>query len=81
MSTISVELPNELLEFIEARVQRGEFASASEYIVALVEVARKKRSEIETALIQGLASGPAEEWKDEDWAVLKQRVIERQSEG
>ncbi|HUG69891.1 MAG TPA: hypothetical protein VMM76_19220 [Pirellulaceae bacterium] len=81
MSTIPVELPDDLRHFVEAKVQRGHFASANEYIVALVDAARSKRSEIEAALIEGLASGPAEEWTSGEWAEMKQRVIERQQEG
>ncbi len=81
MSTISVELPDDLREFVEAKVGRGQFASANESIVALVDAARRKRSEIEAALIEGLASGPAEEWTSQDWADIKQRVMERHQKG
>jgi antitoxin ParD1/3/4 len=81
MSTIGVDLPQDLLEFVESQVQRGEFGSASEYIVALVDAARNKKSEIETALLVGLESGPAEEWTTEEWAEIKRRVIERHPEG
>ena len=81
MSTIGVELPDDLAEFVELQVQRGEFSSASEYIGALVDAARKKRSEIETALLEGLDSGPAEEWTSREWADIKERVIGRHSEG
>ena len=77
MSTIPVELPEDLREFVEEKVQRGQFTSASEYIVALVDAARSKRSEIEAALIGGLDSGPAEEWTSQEWAEIKNRVIER----
>ena len=77
MATIGVDLPQDLLEFVELQVQRGEFASASEYIVALVDAARNQKSEIETALLVGLESGPAEEWTSQEWADIKQRVIER----
>ena len=80
MSTIGVDLPADLLDFVELQVQRGEFASASEYIIALVNAAWKQRSEIETALLEGLDSGPAEEWTSQDWADIKQRVIERHPE-
>lgn len=80
MSTIGVDLPADLFAFVELQVQRGEFASASEYIIALVNAARKQRSEIETALLEGLESGPAEEWTSQEWADLKQRVIERHPE-
>ena len=81
MSTIGVDLPAELLDFVELQVRRGEFASASEYIIALVNAARQQRSEIETALLEGLESGPPEEWTSQDWADIKQRVIERHPEG
>jgi len=77
MTTIPVELPEELQAFVEATVQRGRFGSANEYIVALVDAARNKRSEIEAALIEGLESGPAEEWTSQEWADIKQRVIQR----
>jgi len=80
MSTIPVELPDELNKFVEAKVQRGEFASANEYIVALIDAARSKRSEIEVALLEGLQSGPAEEWTSQEWADVRQRVIERHQE-
>ena len=81
MSTIPVELPADLREFVESKVQRGQFASANEYIVALIDAARNKRSEIEAALIEGLQSGPAEEWTSQEWADIRQRVIERHQKG
>ena len=77
MSTIPVELPDDLHEFVEAKVQRGQFTNANEYIVALVDAARRKRTEIEAALIEGLESGPAEEWSSQEWADIRQRVVER----
>lgn len=81
MSTIPVDLPDELREFIETKVQRGEFASASDYIVALIDSARQKKSEIEAALLEGLASGPAQEWTSDEWADIKKRVAERYTTG
>ena len=80
MSTISVELPDELQQFVEAKVERGQFESANAFIVALVDAARSKRSDIEAALIEGLKSGPAEEWKSQDWSEMKQRVTQRHNE-
>lgn len=71
MSTIPVQLPDDLQAFVETNVQRGQFASANEYIVALVDAARRKRSEIEVALMDGLESGPAEEWTEQEWAAMK----------
>jgi antitoxin ParD1/3/4 len=74
MSTIAVELPEDLRDFVETRVRQGEFASASDYIVALVDAARSKRSELEVALLQGLESGPAEQWSPQEWADMKHRL-------
>jgi len=81
MSTIPVELPDELHEFVDLRVQRGQFSSANDYIVALIDAARSTRSEIEAALIEGLDSGPAEEWTSQEWADIRQRVIDRHPKG
>lgn len=81
MSTIPIELPDDLRRFVEAKVQRGHFTSVNEYIVALVDAVRKKRSEIEAALIEGLESGPAEEWTSQEWADIRHRVISRHQEG
>ena len=80
MSSIPIDLPADLQEFVLATVSRGQFASANEYIVALVDAARNKRSEIEAALMEGLQSGPAEEWTSQEWADTKQRVIQRSQE-
>ncbi len=77
MAAIQVELPQDLQEFIEAKLKQGHFGSASEYIAALVESARNGRSAIETALVEGLESGPAEEWTKEEWAGIRQRVAQR----
>jgi len=79
MSRVSVDLPPELHAFVESSVQRGNFADAGEYIVALVNAARQTRSDIDGALLEGLASGPAEEWTAEDWSAMKERVISRHS--
>ena len=81
MPTISLELPDDLQQFVDAKVQRGQFADAGQYITALVDAARSKRTQIEAALIEGLQSGPAEQWTSEDWSEMKQRVIERHREG
>lgn len=44
MTAITVELPDDLREFIETKVQRGEFASVNQYIAALVQSARDTES-------------------------------------
>jgi putative addiction module CopG family antidote len=81
VATIALELPAELQHFVEARAQAGHFVSSSEYIVALVDAARRSRSSLEAALLEGLESGPAEEWTRQEWLEIQQRVIARQQKG
>ncbi len=81
MTTIPLELPEDLQEFVEATVKGGRFSDANEFIVALVEAARKKRTDIEVALIDGLESGPAEEWSSQEWHEIKQRVTAHHQKG
>jgi len=78
--TIPVDLPPDLKEFVDAKVQQGKFATASEYVVALISAARDKRSDLEAALIEGLDSGPPEEWTRREWQQMKERVVARHGE-
>jgi putative addiction module CopG family antidote len=80
MSTIPIQLPAELQQFVETKVTQGQFATASEYIVALVDAAKKRRSDIEAALVEGLESGPAQEWTSQEWQDIKERIIKRHQE-
>jgi len=77
MATIPLDLPSDLQAFVDAQIKAGQFASANEYIVALLGAARQSRSSIETALLEGIESGPPEEWTSQEWLEIRQRVIER----
>ena len=77
MSTIPVQLPAELEQFVAAKVSGGHFASASDYIVALVDAARQNRSKIEAALLEGIQSGPPDEWTKKEWEEIRVRVSQR----
>jgi len=77
MPTIPVQLPDELQQYVEAKIRRGQFSSISDYIVALVHAAKQKRTDIETALIEGIESGPAEEWTSQEWQDIKRRISDR----
>jgi len=75
MSTIPVDLPDDLRSYVDENAKQGGFASASEYIVALVSAASQKQNDIEAALMSGLSSGPAEPWTKEEWQAIKNRVV------
>ncbi|HQX51400.1 MAG TPA: hypothetical protein PLR25_15905 [Planctomycetaceae bacterium] len=77
MSTITVELPDHLVSYVDQSAERAGYANASEYIVALVTAASEKQEEIEQALMGGIASGCAAPWTDEEWQAIKTRVVSR----
>mgnify|MGYP002631515493 FL=1 len=79
MSIIPVELPDHLMLYVDQNAEQGGFASASEYIVALVAAASEKQGEFEQALMAGIASGPAEPWTDDEWLAIKNRVVSKAS--
>ncbi|PHS03082.1 MAG: type II toxin-antitoxin system ParD family antitoxin [Blastopirellula sp.] len=81
MSTIPIDLPDDLRAFVESNVERGDFANVNEYIIALIHAARSNRSNLEGALLAGLDSGPAEEFTSQEWTGIKQRLMDRHQEG
>jgi antitoxin ParD1/3/4 len=56
MATLNVSMPDELRAFIEARVNTGEYQSASDYLRDLI---RHDHEEIDRCLMEGLESGKA----------------------
>ena len=81
MTTMNISVPDEMKAFIEAQVSREGYASASEYLRALIREAQKRqaRQELEAKLLEGLRS-PASEMTESDWAALRQRIYERSPE-
>lgn len=77
MSNIPVDLPDDLMQFVDQGVKEGGFANPSEFIVALVAAANEKHGRIEQALMAGISSGPAEPWTDDEWQAIKQRVVSK----
>jgi len=54
MATLNISMPDELRVFIEARVNMGEYQSASDYLRDLI---RHDREVTERLLMDGLESG------------------------
>jgi len=68
MVSLNIAVPESAKKFIEGQVAAGKFRDTAEYILALVEADRARRSgdEIETKLLQGLRS-PSEIMPDDEW--------------
>lgn len=81
MTTMNISLPEEMKAFIDAQIAREGYASASEYLRALIRDAQRRqaRQELEAKLLEGLQS-PASELTPADWAGLRERILERSPE-
>lgn len=77
MTTMNISLPDEMKAFIELQLSREGFASASEYLRALIRDAQKRqaRQELEAKLLEGL-QGPAVEMTRDDWESIRQEAQE-----
>ena len=73
---MTISLPEPLKQFIEQQVSAGGYASAEEYIGALVE-AERARARLEELIVEGLVSGPATEMTAEDWEDIRQEGLAR----
>lgn len=81
MTTMNISLPEEMKAFIDAQLAREGYASASEYLRALIRDAQRcqAKQELEAKLLEGLQS-PASELTPDDWAGLRERILERSPE-
>ncbi|MEX2174632.1 MAG: hypothetical protein WD872_09745 [Pirellulaceae bacterium] len=59
MTEVLVRLPEQASSFVEEQVAAGQFASASEFLLSLVEHARRRATieQVDRLLVEGLASG------------------------
>jgi antitoxin ParD1/3/4 len=76
MTTMNISLPDEMKAFIEAQLVRDGYASASEYLRALIREAQKRQAEqeLEARLLEGL-QGPATEMTPEDWDDMRREAM------
>jgi antitoxin ParD1/3/4 len=75
MTAMNISVPDEMKAFVEAQMAEEGYASASEYLRALIRDAQKRRAkqELEAKLLEGL-HGPVTEMTRDEW-----KSIERQA--
>lgn len=78
MTTMNISLPDEMKVFVEAQMAHEGYASASEYLRALIREAQKRQGkrELEAKFREALESGPAAEMTREDWAAMRAEALE-----
>jgi antitoxin ParD1/3/4 len=79
MTTMNISLPDEMKAFVEAEMAQEGYASASEYLRALIRDAQKRRAKraLEAKFREALESGPATPMTRDDWDDLERKVWER----
>jgi antitoxin ParD1/3/4 len=77
MTTMNLSLPDEMIAFVEARVAQDGYASASEYLRALIREDQKRRAkrELEAKLLEGL-QGPAIVLDQAEWDSIEREALE-----
>lgn len=77
MTTMNISLPDEMKAFIEAQMRQEGYASASDYLRALILDAqkRKARQDLEARLLEGL-QGPSGELTAEEWAAMRREALD-----
>ncbi len=78
MTTMNISLPEEMKVFVEAQMAHEGYASASEYVRALIREAQKRQAkrELEAKFREAEESGPATPMTREDWAALQAEALE-----
>jgi len=77
MTTMNISVPDEMKKFVETQMAQEGYASASEYLRALIREAQKRRAkqEIEAKLLDGL-QGPAVKMTRNDWDSIEREARE-----
>ena len=59
-TSMNISLSNELREFVDQKLQRDRYSSASEYVRELIreDLKREARERVDQLLLEGLRSGP-----------------------
>lgn len=83
MATMTVSLPDPMKDWIEAQIQKGEYASASDYVRDLVRRDRARRGQVLTIeelrqlVADSKASGIGTRSMDELFAEAEKRIAVR----
>ena len=78
MTTMNISLPDEMKAFIESQVGQEGYATASEYLRALIRDAQKRKAKqaLEAKFREALESGPSTPMTREDWVALRKEALE-----
>ena len=82
MTTMNISLPEKMKEFVDGRVEAGQYGTASEYVRDLIRKdsehqAKERNERLDELLLEGLKSLDEEvtfDVTDEYWVHLQERI-------
>jgi antitoxin ParD1/3/4 len=82
MQTMNISLPDPMKQFVEQRIEAGDYSSASEYIRELLRADQKRqaREELENVLLNSLKSGDPIEVTPDMIEDVRQRLRARSAQ-
>lgn len=81
MSTVNLNLSEELHQFVSGQAEAGQFDGPEEYIAALIERAKNGKEKLEALLIEGLESGDPIPLDADEWSRIRRDVEQRHADG
>ena len=74
MATLNISMPKAMREWIDAQIEAGEYANASDYIRDLIRHDLRQRDTLRLALIEGEKSGVSKRSVTEIARMTKRRL-------
>ncbi len=78
-TSMNISIPTDLREFVDEKLQRDRYSSASEYVRELIrqDLKREARERVDELLLEGLSSGPSKPATKKDWKAIRKEVHAR----
>src|SRR5260370_32239439 len=79
MTTLTISLPDSLMQFVDAQVANKGYGDVSEYIRSLLHEAQEREADarLEALLLEGLASGDPIPVDEKFWSELRTEAEQR----
>ncbi len=81
MTTVNLNLSEELRQFVDGQAEAGRFDGPAGYIESLIERAKNGKEKLDVLLIEGLDSGDPIGLDAEEWGRIRRDVEQRLSNG
>ena len=74
MNPLTVSLPEALTDYLQEQIAAGHYSTADDYIQALIQQDKERKTHLEPLLLEGLASGDATPMIATDWDIIRATV-------